>query len=411
MKIQKNLLRTIFIVILFASLARTQSHEMPYVILVSFDGFRWDYVHRGLTPNLKHMEMNGVSALSLRPVFPSKTFPNHYSIITGLYPEHHGIIHNDFIDPFSGERYKIGDSKSVRDAKWYTGEAFWETAKRQGIVTASYFWPGSEVELSYRHPDYVEYFDHDRSYEARIDGVMNWLKLPEKARPHFITLYFEATDSYGHEHGPDSEETNAAIKLLDSTLGLLFKKLDEIHLAQRTNVIVVSDHGMAQINAERYINLSEILKGFDVRIQGDGPVAMIDCAEQDIAAIYQRLKSQESDYEVYLKDEMPACYHFADHPFISPIIVIANVGASLGEGLVDRLHYKHLSEGDHGYDNNHLDMHGIFFAAGPAFKKGYRTGTLWSIDIYPMLCKIFDISPRAPIDGNLERIGFILKEH
>jgi len=410
MKILQRLLRSIVIVVLLASAAHTQTSEAPYVILVSFDGFRWDYVHRGLTPNLKQMEKNGVSALSLRPVFPSKTFPNHYSIITGLYPEHHGIIHNDFLDPFSGQRYKVGDSKSVRDAKWYTGEAFWETAERQGIVTASYFWPGSEVELAYRHPDYVENYDNDRPYETRIDGVINWLKLPEQKRPHFITLYFEATDTYGHEHGPNSEETNAAIRQLDSTLGLLLQRLEEIQFAQKTNVIVVSDHGMAQIDAACYINLSAILKGFDVRIQGDGPVAMIDCAEQDLTAVYERLKAQASDYDVYRKEELPAYYHFADHPFISPIIVIASVGASLGQGLVDRLHYKHLSSGNHGYDHNHLDMHGIFFAAGPAFKKGYRTGSLWSVDIYPMLCKIFRISPRAPIDGSLERIGFILKE-
>ncbi len=411
MKKVKKLVVIFLIIAAISTNLWSQENIKPYVILISFDGFRWDYVNKGITPNLKKMEMNGVSALSLRPVFPSKTFPNHYSIITGLYPENHGIIHNDFYDLFSQERYKVGDEKSVRNAKWYTGEAFWETAERQGITTASYFWPGSEVKLSYRHPTYVEYYEHDRPYEQRIEGVLNWLKLPPQERPHFITLYFDATDTYGHKHGPDSEENAVAIRRLDDMLGLLFQKLEEIQLADKTNVIVVSDHGMTVVDSRRIIDIKKILHGFEFTLQGNGPIMMIDCAEPDISKIYQALKRNEKDYTAYLKSDVPDYYHFSNHPFITPIVVIADVGASLMKGTRENLYFKFLSKGNHGYDNHHLDMHGIFIATGPVFKKGYRTGTLWNIDVYPLLCKIFNITPRGNIDGKLERIGFILKDY
>lgn len=411
MKKVKNLVVIFLIITAISTNLWSQENEKPYVILISFDGFRWDYVNKGITPNLKKMEMNGVSASSLRPVFPSKTFPNHYSIITGLYPENHGIIHNDFYDLFSQERYKVGDEKSVRNAKWYTGEAFWETAERQGITTASYFWPGSEVQLSYRHPTYVEYYEHDRPYEQRIEGVFNWLRLPPEERPRFITLYFDATDTYGHKHGPESEENAAAIRRLDDMLGLLFQKLEKIQLADKTNVIVVSDHGMTAVDSRRIIDIKKILRGFEFTLQGSGPIMMIDCAGPDISKIYQILKRNEKDYKVFLKADVPDYYHFSNHPFITPIVVIADVGTSLMKGTRENLYFKFLSKGNHGYDNHHLDMHGIFIATGPAFKRGYRTGTLWNIDVYPLLCKIFNIAPRGNIDGKLERIGFILKEY
>lgn len=181
----------IFIVIFLGILVLagdTFSQGKPYVILVSYDAFRWDYAQRGLTPNLDSVGVHGVSALSLRPAFPSKTFPNHLAIITGMYPEHHGIIHNEFRDPFSGRTYSISDTAEVTDSRWYLGEAFWQTAQRQGIKTASYFWPGTPLNTPYRNPEYYEIYEHKRPYPERIDGVINWLKMPYKERPHFISL-------------------------------------------------------------------------------------------------------------------------------------------------------------------------------------------------------------------------------
>ncbi|NOZ61408.1 MAG: alkaline phosphatase family protein [Calditrichaeota bacterium] len=383
--------------------------QKPYLILISFDGFRWDYVQRKITPNLNFMAKNGVAALSLEPVFPSKTFPNHLSIVTGMYPTHHGIIRNDFLDPFSRQRYKVGDTKSVRNAYWYQGEAFWETAERQGIISASYFWPGSELTLEYRRPTFFEFYDGKRSYEERVNGVIRWLQLPEKQRPHFITLYFEATDNQGHRHGPDSPEVNEAIQKLDKTLGLLFERLKEIDLFDKTNIIVVSDHGMTATPGDQIINVNNLVKNCKFKSQGTGPLMMIDADDENINQIYDQLASQENHFQVFRREQMPEYFHFSRHPFISPIILVAEPGWTLVNRTLEKIGYRLLSKGNHGYDNHFLDMHGIFFAMGPAFKKNYRTGTLRNIDIYPLLCKIFNIFPRENIDGKLERIEFILK--
>ena len=416
MRCKNQFFRTKFIwLILFifthfhSVLANQNALQKPYLILISFDGFRWDYVQRNITPNLNFMAKHGVSALSLEPVFPSKTFPNHLSIITGMYPIHHGIIHNDFIDPFSGSRYKLSDKKMVRDAYWYQGEAFWETAERQGITTASYFWPGSELTLEYRRPTYFEFYDGKRRYEDRVNGVIDWLKLPEEERPHFITLYFEATDNEGHRHGPDSPEINKAIQKLDTTLGLLFQKLKEIHVFEKTNIIVLSDHGMTATAGNKIINMKDLIKNYDYSTQGTGPVMMIDANKENAAQIYKQLKSQQEHFRVFRREEMPEYFHFSRHPFISPIILVADPGWTLVNRTLEKIGYRLLSKGNHGYDNHFLDMHGIFFAMGPAFKENYQTGTLRNIDIYPLLCKIFGIFPKENIDGELERIGFILK--
>lgn len=176
--------RLLLLFILLLSILTAYPQSQPYVILVSFDGFRWDYLNRGITPNLERIKNGGVSAISLRPVFPSKTFPNHLSIITGMYAENHGIISNSFPNFEKDYWYKMSDTSAVRDSKWYLGEAFWETAERQGIKTASYFWPGSELSLEHRHPSYREFYEHERPYAQRVEGVINWLKLPYEERPH-----------------------------------------------------------------------------------------------------------------------------------------------------------------------------------------------------------------------------------
>jgi len=383
--------------------------QKPYVILISFDGFRWDYLNRGITPNLENIRNNGVSAISLRPAFPSKTFPNHISLITGMYPENHGIISNSFINPFNNKRYRMGDTNAVRDGRWYLGEAFWETAERNGIKTASYFWPGSEVRIPYKHPSYYEFYDHNRSYQKKIKGVIDWLKLPLSERPHFITLYFHETDTYAHDYGTNSTEINNAIKHLDNVTGYLLNELKNINMSDSINIIIVSDHGMTDISKEKSINIEKLLENYNCRFEDDGPVMMIEPPKQFLKEVYDILKKNENHYKVYLKDELPEYYHYNKHPFIFSIIVVADLGWSLIRN--SKSDWLNTTKANHGYDNNQLDMHGIFLAIGPKFKKNYRTGTLWNIDLYPLLCKIFNIQPRSNIDGKLERIEFILKEN
>ena len=397
----------IFCLVIISTITFAQSK--PYVILVSLDGFRWDYLNRGLSPNLEKIREEGVSALSLRPSYPSKTFPNHLSIITGMYPAHHGIILNNFTDPFDKTFYRMSDTNSVRDGRWYLGEAFWETAERQGIITASYFWPGSELKLSYRKPTYNQAYDHNRPYETRVDGVIDWLKLPSEKRPHFITLYCHETDTQGHNFGPDSPQTNEAIKRLDYIAGYLLEKLDEIKMKDSVNVIFVSDHGMTSISKERTINIENIVGNEKCKFYDMGPIMFVEPAKEKIKEVYDLLKKNENHYKVYYRSEIPEYYHFNDHPFISSIVVIADLGWSAVSNYARKSERE--EKGNHGYDNNQLDMHGIFLATGPSFKKNYHTGTLWNIDIYPLLCKIFDIYPRTNIDGKLDRIEFILNNN
>ena len=385
------------------------AQEKPYVILISMDGFRWDYIYRGITPNLNKLADEGVHALSLRPSFPSKTFPNHYSIITGMYPENHGIIFNSFTNTFTGETYRIGDTISTRQSKWYKGEAFWETANRHNIKTASFFWVGSEQDVDYKRPTYFYHYNQNISFEERVNGVIKWLQLPENERPQFITLYFEEPDSKGHSFGPNSPETNKAIALVDSMLGLLINKLKNIGMEDKVNIIVVSDHGMTEISDKRIINIEEILKDYKCKFYGMGTSIMIDAEPDKLNEIYQTLKKNEKNYRVYMKDEIPEYFHFSKNPFILPIIVIAETGWTLVTNEYFKRTRSYSIHGEHGFDNHHLDMHGIFIAKGPAFRSGYKTGTLWNVDVYPLLCKIFNITPNNLIDGDINRIGFILK--
>jgi predicted AlkP superfamily pyrophosphatase or phosphodiesterase len=383
--------------------------QRNYTILISFDGFRWDYPNRGLTPNLDFIREKGVNALSLKPCFPTKTFPNHYTIVTGLYPENHGIIANSFIDPVTNEIYKIGDTNAVRNPKWYKGEAIWETAKRQGVITASYFWPGSELNLKYRRPDYFEKYEHLRAYDKRVEGVLDWLKLPNDRGPKFITLYFDAADTYGHRFGTNSLELNESIVRLDSLIGKLFEGLKQINLFDSTNIIIVSDHGMSDVSGDRIINVEEILEGYTQTLWDYGPVMYVFPDKHESDKIYNKLKSEESNFKVYRRYETPEYYHFSNSAMIPEIILIADPGWSLMTNKDINRYGNMSSGGQHGYDNNHIDMHRIFYAIGPDFKTGYTCGTINNIDIYPLLAKILRIFPNNNIDGKLERIEFLLK--
>jgi len=397
--------KLIFILLISISLL---AQSKPYVILVSFDAFRWDYVNRGLTPNLNKIKSEGVYALSLRPSFPSKTFPNHQSIITGMYPAHHGIYANGFYDPFSNETYKMNDSNTVNNAKWYWGEAFWETAERQGIKTASYFWPGSEVKLYYRKPTYAVTYEHTRPHDERIEGVINWLKLPQEKRPHFITLYFSDTDDKGHRFGPNSNEVNQAIQLLDGVAGKILNRLKEINMIDSVNVIFVSDHGMTEISKDKIINVEKILEGYNCKFYDESVLMTIEPPKEKLKEVYELLKKNENHFKVYYRSEVPEYFHFSDNYLIPSLVLIPEIGWNLLTEKGMKRANENYSKGNHGYDNQHLDMHGIFIATGPNFKKNYQTGTLWNIDIYPLLCKIFNIIPRSNIDGKAERIEFIL---
>lgn len=383
------------------------AQQKPYVVLVSLDGFRWDYVNRGITPNLQKMIDGGVHALSLRAAFPTKTFPNHVTLVTGMYPQNHGIIGNSFPDPYSGRYYVMGKEES-RDPYWYQGELFWETAARSGIKSASYFWVASELTDSARRPTYYKKYQHDEPYTERVDTVVKWLTMEENERPRFITLYMHETDSYGHEFGPNSPQLDSAVARVDSVIGYMYEQLEEAGMKDSVNVIIVSDHGMTEISLERSVNIEGMLPGYECDYQGTGPYMMIYPGNpEQTEEIYGILKENENNYTAYLKDEMPAYFNYDSHPFIAPIILVADLGWTLLTNEVNEWYEN--NKGTHGYEKDYLDMHGVFVAHGPMFRKGFKTGTVWNIDIYPLLCEMYGIAPRSNIDGKLERIGFILK--
>ena len=401
----------LFLFFFFLVVISLKAQPQPYVLLISFDGLRWDYINRNISPNISELSERGITALSLRPTFPTKTFPNHISIITGMYPENHGIIANEFFDIEHNDEYKMWDTSIVRNNKWYKGEAFWETTRKHGVITASYFWPSSDVDNQDKRPDYFHVYEHNRSYSERIAGVVNWFNLPYEKRPHFVTLYFDLTDGVGHKFGPDSEEINIAIAQIDTLLGSLIDGFREINLLDSINIIISSDHGMTEVSNEKLIVVDEMLDGYDYLFSNTGPFMLLYSEEEETEKIYGILKEEENHYNVYKREDVPEYFHFSQNELIGDLVLIAEMGWSLiNYEQFERIkEHPYPSKGNHGYDNFHLDMHGVFVAAGPSFKQNYKTGTLNNIDIYPLLCKIFNCTPAENIDGDLKRIEYILK--
>jgi predicted AlkP superfamily pyrophosphatase or phosphodiesterase len=405
MKIKYNII-LIALLLFVTNVFVLQAKDKPIVILVSLDGFRWDYLERGYSPNLNKISESGVRALSLRPQFPSMTFPNHYSIITGLLPENHGIIANHFINPFNDSLFTL-KSPFVNRSEWYLGEAFWETARRNGLITASYFWPGSEMDLEYRRPNYYEKYHHQRPYEIRVEGVLNWLKLPDSVRPDFITLYFDETDSKAHRFGTDSYELNRGISRVDSMIAKLDSGLIALGIQNKVNLIIISDHGMTNMYPDRIINLNKILNNDStLKIYNSSTMAFIFPKNHNKSEIYNLFKKNENGYRVYYKNDIPDRYNYKNHPFIGEIVLIAEPSWQFNSSE----NWDSTYIATHGYDNHYIDMQGIFIARGPAFKNNYKSGSLNNLDIYPLLCKIFNINPSGNIDGDLINIIHLLKD-
>lgn len=373
-------------------------------ILISLDGFRYDYIERGFNPTLEDIAEKGVFAEYLQPVFPSSTFPNHISIITGLYPGNHGIVANNFFDYKSNKQYSIGKPDAT-NSDWYLGEAFWETCRKNNVIAASYFWPSSENADEKRRPNYYHPYEHKRDYLERVNGVLDWLKLPLDKQPKFITLYFDSPDSYGHNYGSSSKELNESNKALDSVLNYFFTELKKREIFDSLNIIIVSDHGMTDLSKDRTINLKQIIPDEFATIINNSAYAFVQPKEGYKQKVYDLLKQNQNHYEFYNKSEIPERYHFKNDDRISDIFVIADCGWLL---LTDRP-YSDKYVATHGYDNRCMEMQASFFAIGPDFKRNYRTNGLKNIDIYPLLCKLYGFEIDHKIDGNLQEIIHILK--
>jgi len=390
----------LLLLLLAGGCASLQSErDEPYVIMVSMDAFRWDYDSIYGTPVLDEIAGNGVKAERLIPSFPTKTFPNHYSIATGLYPDHHGLINNSFYAPDLDLVYRIGDRKMVENAAFYGGEPIWVTAMKAGVKTASFYWVGSEAPIMGMHPDYWKTFDEEVAFGDRVDTVLKWLSLPAARRPHLVTLYFEEPDATGHVYGPVAPETAGVVKSLDSLLGVLRDGLRNLPQAKKINLIVLSDHGMGQVDPSKYNYIFDTLPQTMVkRIYGGSPVWSVEPAEGKTDSLIMCINMQKG-VKAYRKEELPAHLHYGTNPRLPEVVVIADPGWIAGIRPVP----SGYNRGDHGFDWKWKEMHSIFYAEGPAFKKGFETDTLYNVDIYNIITRILNIVP-AQNDGNPERV-------
>ncbi len=402
-------------VFLVAAISSIAQHEpAPYVILVSFDGFRYDYVKNFNPPHFKEFISNGTQAEALIPSFPSKTFPNHYTLVTGLHPGNHGLLDNSFYDRQRNTSYGMHDKSKVTDPYFYGGVPLWQLARQNGMKSASYFWVGSEMSDVVRRPDYYFPFDDSVNPKLRVEQVINWLKLPESERPHFITLYFSFPDQEGHDFGPNAEQTRRAVLRADTLLGQLMKEVKYTNLP--VNVIVVSDHGMSEltIQEETYIFIDELIdrKNTSVKLVNSGTQAHLyfsDLEKKD--SVYRVLKSNEKNYKVLKKEDFPARWHYQKER-AGDLMVLANPDHYIREGS-RALFLKSAKTGGkfgvHGFDPVEVtDMQGVFYAQGPNIKSGSTIAPFQNIHVYPLIAKILGL-PLPTIDGKEEVLNKIYK--
>jgi predicted AlkP superfamily pyrophosphatase or phosphodiesterase len=387
------------------------SEKKPYLILISLDGFRWDYVEKYKPPHLINFIKNGINSESLIPSFPTKTFPNHYTIATGMYPDKHGIIANSFYSYDKDMTYRIRDREKVEDGSFYGGNPIWIQANKANMVTASYFFVGTEANIQGLKPTYYYRFDNSVKNEVRVNQAIDWLKLPPKKRPHLITMYFSDMDDTGHKYGTkNDEELKKTLFELDKQLGNLFKGIEKTGLP--VNIIIVSDHGMSTVSISNFIPIEKIENDSLYTSIDNGAIVNIHPNNKNqIDSIYTYLKKKESNFKVYKTENTPGFEYIPKNKNWGAIQILPDFGYyfSSTKGIASRKQYTNTNFGVHGYDQKYKDMHGIFYANGPAFKKAYRTPSIKNIHIYPLMCEILGLEVPSNIDGNLDQIKNVLK--
>lgn len=375
--------------------------DLPYVVLVSFDGFRWDYQDLYDTPAMDRLTAAGVRATSMRPVYPSLTFPNHYSIATGLLPANHGIVANTFLSRDRQKIYSLSNPSAVEDGSWYGGEPAWVAAESSGIVAASYYFVGSEAEIGGVRPTYWQRFDSSVPANVRVDQVLQWLNFSDESRPHFITIYFEDADSAGHRFGPESAAVESAVAQLDQALAQLLDGIKQTPVNEQVYVILVSDHGMSvALPGSDVLILDDVIDTSGMTVVGNGPYGFLFLDEQDdirARQIRDDINAVWQHGQAYTKDVAPAEWGITTESRFPDVIVQANDGFRVSK---DGSRLAQLPRGMHGWNPAFADMHGIFLAAGPRLPIGARIDSISSVDVYPLLLELLEIAPAGPVDGN-----------
>jgi predicted AlkP superfamily pyrophosphatase or phosphodiesterase len=387
---------------------RVATPSTSSLVLISIDGFGADYINRPHAAQLRTLAQRGVRAKWMTPVFPSKTYPNHYTIATGLWPEHHGVVSNTMWDSTIGYRFEISSERAVSDSRWWGGEPIWVTAERQGRRAAAFFWPGTEAAIGDVRPTWWRRYDARVPNADRIRQVVDWLSLPPDSAPALVTLYFGEVDWHSHEFGPDAPQTDSAIARVDSALGALVDGIATRGLAGRVNLVVVSDHGMAPVAEERTIYLDDYLDLSDVEVIDWSPVAALaPRGSADAGDLYQRLKDRHPHLTVYRRDEIPERFHYRAHPRIAPIIALADDGWLITTHVRAATAHRH-ERGSHGYDPALPSMRALFAADGPAFRDGAVIAPFGNVHVYELLCEVLGLRP-APNDGTLDSVRAMLR--
>jgi predicted AlkP superfamily pyrophosphatase or phosphodiesterase len=372
----------------------------PLLILVSLDGWRHDYDTKAAAPTLRALAARGVAAAGLIPAYPSKTVPNHYSIVTGLYPGHHGMIANVIRDPATGRLFERTNRAEVTSPMWWGGDPIWNVAQRRGIVAATMFWPGSEAPVGGMQPRYWREFDERLPGDARVDQVLQWLDLPAIDRPRFVTLYLDDADLAGHWYGPDSSQVRDAIVRTDGQLGRLVDGLRRRQLLDTTNLVVLSDHGMAATTRAQTIVVDDLVSPDDIEVADINPTLGVTPRPGAEARVLEALRTGHPRLHMYRREATPPHWRFREHQRIPPLTGVADEGwVVLRRGQVDEYWKRSDNGGQHGYDPRVRSMHGIFVAAGPAFRTAATVPAFENVHVYNVLLQVMGLSAR-PNDGD-----------
>ncbi len=380
----------------------------PTVILLSIDGLRADMLDSGNSPNLSRLAREGVRAVGMRPSYPSLTFPNHYTLVTGLRPDHHGMVHNIMWTDTLGQ-FRVGDVQSVRNPDWWEGgEPIWVSVEKAGYASATWSWPGSEAPIhdtqaSLRHP-----YDESVPLPERMQTVLSWLHgTPGGQRPRFIAAYMEQVDKAGHAHGPDSPEYAAALRQVDAAIGVLIDGLARDGELDRTNLVVVSDHGMANVPADHVVATETMVSPEVARVVSEGQSVGFTPQPGQQAQAEKALLGRHANYECWNKGELPARWHYGSNPRVPAIICQMDEG---WDALTPASRSKRTPgmRGSHGYDPALPSMQAVFVARGPAFAQGKQLGTFDNVDVYPLLMRLIGIAPQRN-DGDPQALQQALR--
>jgi predicted AlkP superfamily pyrophosphatase or phosphodiesterase len=387
-----------------------EQEQKPYVIFISADGFRHDLADKYHATHLQSLRARGIAASSMTPSFPSVTFPNHYSLATGLYPAHHGLVDNTFFDAGKGKTYRINDRSAVTDSSFYGGTPLWVLAEQQRLLSASFFWVGSEAAIDGVRPTYYYLFNDRIALDTRLQAVKDWLTMPEARRPHLILFYLSQVDHAEHLYGPDSRETEAAVHLVDDCVGKMVQIVDSLHLP--VNYVFVSDHGMEQVDTAHGIYPPAALDTIRFKVTvGETMIHLYAKDKSDISSGYEALKKEagaqeSSGYEVFLAGDVPDRWHYSakdDHyGRIGDILLVAKAPR------VFTVRGRRINPGAHGFDNALPEMGATFYAWGPAFRQ-LTIPAFGNVNVYPLIAQILGLKITQPIDGSLKALSETLK--